>query len=272
MTTKLTELVLKRRGCPLHAWVGGPEGGPLVVLTHGACVDHHSFDSTVPALTGSYRVMIWDVRGHGQSQPMGDDYTSSLAVEDLLALVDRLGYDRAVFLGHSNGSYIGQELAFRHPHRVQALVIANGTCITWSRGPLALFFLKHSAMLMAVLPFEMLKKSGLKMFSYKKEGQDYIYRAFSQISKKDFVKIWDGAVKGLHPEPNYRISQPLLLMHGDDDRTGDMRKIMPLWAKLEPNCEYIVIPHARHLAMFDNPDSFNRVLMEFLEKWASTRS
>jgi pimeloyl-ACP methyl ester carboxylesterase len=264
----MTELVLERRGCPLHAWVAGAEGQPLVVLTHGACVDHHSFDRTAPVVAESYRVVTWDVRGHGKSQLMGEDYTLSLVVDDLLALVERLGYDRAVYVGHSNGSYIGQELAYRHPKRVQALAVVDGTCITWRHGPLGLFLLRHSAALLALFPFELLKKSNLKAFSCKEDVRDEIYRAFSQLSKRDFVVIWNGVVKGLHPDPGYQIRQPLLLVHGDDDRTGDIRRIAPLWAKREPNCEYVVIPDARHFAMLDNPDFFNRVLMDFLDKWA----
>jgi pimeloyl-ACP methyl ester carboxylesterase len=97
--------------------------------------------------------------------------------------------------------------------------------------------------------------------------RDYTYRAFSQIPRREFIKIWDGVVKGVHAEPDYHIAQPLLLMHGDDDRTGDIRRIAPLWAEREPNCTYRVIPNARHFAILDNPDFFNLILMEFLAKW-----
>src|SRR6266542_2616348 len=127
----LVEHVMERKGCPLHYWVGGPEGKPLVVFTHGLCVDHRSWKYQVPVVAKAYRVLTWDVRGHGLSQPVGEPFNLPLAVEDLLALVDQLGYDKAVFVGHSNGTYIHQELAFRHPERVTALVIADGTCITW---------------------------------------------------------------------------------------------------------------------------------------------
>jgi pimeloyl-ACP methyl ester carboxylesterase len=105
-------------------------------------------------VAGRYRVMTWDVRGHGLSQPMGEDFALPLAMEDLLAILDAVGCEKAVFVGHSNGAYIAQELAFRHPERVQALVIADGTCITWNRGALVMFLLRRSAAIMALLPFE----------------------------------------------------------------------------------------------------------------------
>ncbi len=48
MPSELTESVLEREGCPLHYWVGGAVGRPPIVFTHGACVDHHSFDRQIP--------------------------------------------------------------------------------------------------------------------------------------------------------------------------------------------------------------------------------
>ena len=73
MEPTLTEFVMERKGCPLHYWVGGPQGQPLVVFTHGACVDHHSFDPHVPVVAQRYRVLSWDVRGHGSVTLIRDD-------------------------------------------------------------------------------------------------------------------------------------------------------------------------------------------------------
>jgi pimeloyl-ACP methyl ester carboxylesterase len=238
------------------------------VFTHGAGVDHHSFDLLVPLVAERYRVMTWDARGHGLSRPMGEDFSVPLAVDDLLAMLDTLGAEKVVLVGHSNGTYIAQELAFRHPERVQALVIADGTCITWHHSPLTLFLLRRSADVMWLVPFETLKKAGLQAFSNKADVRDYVYRAFSLISRRDFIAIWEGVVKSLHPEPDYRIARPLLLTHGDDDRTGDIRKIAPLWARREPSCTYVVVPNARHMALLDNPEFFNRIVLDFLMKWA----
>jgi 3-oxoadipate enol-lactonase len=265
-TLELTEFVLERKGCPLHYWEGGRQGQPLIVFTHGACVDHHSFDPHVPVVAQKYRLLVWDVRGHGLSQPMGEPLTISLAVEDLLAIMDRLSYRQAVLVGHSNGAYIAQELAFRYPDQVRALVIADGTCITWKRSVFDQWILKESGDLMALMPYETLKKAGLPYISAIKEVRDYTYAAYSMLSKKDFLTIWRGVTDCLHYEPGYYIAQPLLLVHGDQDKTGDIRKIAPLWAAREPNCEYAVIPNARHFAILDNPGRFNELLMGFLGK------
>jgi pimeloyl-ACP methyl ester carboxylesterase len=238
MDANVTEYVLERKGCPLHYWVGGIEGRPLVVFTHGACVDHHSFDPHIPVVAQCYRVLNWDVRGHGKSQPMGEPFSLPQAIEDLLAIVDRLGYEKAVFVGHSNGTYICQELAFRHPERVQALVIADGTCITWKHSSFENWLIHLSGDLMALFPFETLKKSGLSQVSANKAIQNYTYQAYSLIKKENFLAIWKGLTKGLHYEQGYKITQPVLLVHGDEDKMGDIARIAPKWAASLPNCQY----------------------------------
>ena len=271
-TTALpAERVLERAGCPLHYWVSGPEGRPLVVFTHGLCVDHRSWQYQIPVAAKEYRVLNWDVRGHGLSQPMGQRFNAALAAEDLLAIVDHLGYEKATFVGHSNGTYIHQELVFHNPQRVQALVMADGTCITWQRSGFENWFNRTIAKTVRLFPFETLKKAGLSGDSIKKEVQDYVYEAFSMIPKPDYLTLCESVTECLHSEPGYSITQPMLLVHGDQDRLGDIAKIAPHWAAREPNCLHVVIPNASHLSMMDNPEFFNTLLLDFLAKWAPLR-
>ena len=267
METSLEHFILDRKGCPIHYWVGGQEGRPLVVFTHGACVDHRSFNPHVPVAAKEYRVLTWDVRGHGFSQPVGEPFSVPLAVEDLLAILEKLGYEKAAFIGHSNGTYITQELAYRYPERVQAMVVADGTCITWPRSSFDRWILGVSSGIMNLMPFETLKKAGLPYISDRKDIQDYIYEAFSMLTKPQFIALWNGVVTCLHDEPNYKIPQPMLLVHGDKDQTGDIKSIAPKWAAQTPNCQYEVIPNARHFAILDNPELFNQLMMDFLAKW-----
>ena len=66
--------IVKRKGCPIHFWLAGEADKPLVIFTHGASADHRMFDAQVSMLAKDYRVMTWDVRGHGESQPMGEGF------------------------------------------------------------------------------------------------------------------------------------------------------------------------------------------------------
>jgi 3-oxoadipate enol-lactonase len=265
---ELEPQILDRQGCPIHYWLGGPPSAPLVVLTHGACVDHRSWRLLAPVVAEKYRTLTWDVRGHGLSQPVGQPFTTPLAVEDLLALMDQLGYPKAVLVGHSNGTYISQELVYRHPERVTALVIADGTCITWHHNPFERWLINASGDFMKLLPFETLKTAGLPYFSANKEVQQYTYEAFSMLTKPAYISLWNGVSSCLHEDPAYRIPVPVLLVHGANDATGDIRKIAPAWAAQILTCQYEVIPNASHFAILDNPEVVNRLVMDFLYKWA----
>jgi pimeloyl-ACP methyl ester carboxylesterase len=70
---------LKRQGCPVHYWIGGRVDRPLVVLMHGATMDNRMFNPQVEALLPEYRVLVWDARGHRESQPIGASFSLACA-------------------------------------------------------------------------------------------------------------------------------------------------------------------------------------------------
>ena len=80
--------------------------------------------------------------------------------------------------------------------------------------------------------------------------------------------LWNGVISSLHDDPGYQITQPVLLVHGENDQTGDIKKIAPAWAAAMPNCQYEVIPQASHFAILDNPEVFTQLVMTFLAQWA----
>lgn len=261
----LIEKTLVRNGCVLHYWVGGKAGAPWLIFLHGACVDHHSFDPVLPSFVEEYQVLAWDARGHGSSQPMGETFTVPLAVEDLMSLMEEEKIQSPVLIGHSNGTYIAQELVFRHPEKAKALVVIDGTCITWPRSAFTQWILKASVGAFDWWPYESLKKSSLKYASRIKESQEYELGAFNRLSREEFISIMKGVSLCLHPEPGYRVQCPLMIMHGDDDRMGDIAQISPLWAGQDPKYVYKVIPNAGHLSTLDNPQFIIRALTEFLD-------
>src|SRR5437764_7743170 len=124
-TLTTTAHMFENRGCLLHYWLSGPQAAPLVVFTHGAAMDHGVWDGIVPLVAEHYRVLTWDVRAHGLSRPTKEPFTIQRATEDLLALLDHVGYADATFIGHSMGGNIGQEVVFSHPERVKALVMLD---------------------------------------------------------------------------------------------------------------------------------------------------
>lgn len=263
--TPTSSHVLVRKACPLHYWLTGPLTAPLLVLTHGATADQGMFAHQVRALSDHYRVLTWDMRGHGLSQPMGTAFTVAESVNDLLAILAEIGSEQAIFAGHSTGGYVTQELVFRYPEKAQALVMIDCICITLPVSWRDQLLLRLTPALLWMYPYSLLVRQSVNASTVTQEGYDYLEAAMNRIPKKEMVTILAAVTKAIHPEPQYQITHPLLLVHGDEDNLGTIKKDAPRWTERDPNCTYRVIPDAGHLAHMDNPAFFNRLLLEFLD-------
>lgn len=263
---------LNRSGSGIRYWLSGPKDGPLVAFTPGATMDHRMFDRQVEAATDAgYRALTWDVRGHGLSKPIGHEFTNGSVAEDLAALVPYVGYEKAVLVGQSFGGYVSQELYLRHPERVSALIVIGSTCLTVPPTRLQRLALKSTRALFKALPDKTRISVAAKNTATKPEVQRYAHEAASLLSKEEFLTVWRAVTKVFHDRPDHRIEVPFLLTHGEHDRAGTIAKEAPNWAAREPDCRYEVIPDAGHNANQDNPEYFNRILLEFLRDNAPPR-
>jgi 3-oxoadipate enol-lactonase/4-carboxymuconolactone decarboxylase len=103
----------------------GAGEAPVLVLSHSLGCDHSQWDAQAAQLQPHFRVLRYDIRGHGASDPTPGDYTIELLARDALAIADSLGISRFAFCGLSLGGMIGQWLAALAPDRLTHLVLAN---------------------------------------------------------------------------------------------------------------------------------------------------
>lgn len=265
---QLSEGILRRDGVNVHYWTGGKEGAPLVVFTHGATIDHHEWDATLPLVGERFCVLAWDVRGHGLSRPAPLNFRA--AEDDLLAILDELGVARATFVGHSMGGNLHQELVFHHPERVQALVFVDCTWNFQSLTPMEKFGLSLAGPIFKLYPYKTLIDQSLAVTAVSAESQALLRRSMGSLTKDEFIQIMMAVSVCLHNEPGYKIGKPMLMFLGDKDATGNIRKAMPAWAAQEPGCELVIVPEARHAPNLDNPGLFHTHLIEFLTRHAAT--
>ena len=101
----------------------GPADAPVVVLSNSLGADRAMWDPQVPALAERFRVVTYDTRGHGASPVPDGPYSLDDLVDDVVALLDRLGVERASFAGLSLGGMTGMRLAAREPARVDRLAL-----------------------------------------------------------------------------------------------------------------------------------------------------
>jgi (E)-2-((N-methylformamido)methylene)succinate hydrolase len=103
----------------------GPPGAQVLVLVHGLGLTRATWDAFVPVLAQEYRVLTYDLSGHGESAKPLQRPSLTVLSNQLLALLDELGIARAAIIGFSLGGMINRRFALDHPERVLALVILN---------------------------------------------------------------------------------------------------------------------------------------------------
>ncbi len=107
----------------------GPEHpAPCLVLSHCLAAEMGLWEEQILELGRFYRVLTYDIRGHGFSSAPEGDYTMDELAEDLRALLDQLGLGRVHFAGISLGGMIGQVFALKHPGYLKSLTLCDTTC------------------------------------------------------------------------------------------------------------------------------------------------
>jgi len=121
----ITERVIETNGVQLHTVEAGESGAPVVVLAHGFPELAYSWRHQIPALAAAgYHVLAPDQRGYGRSTRPADiaAYNVGDLSADLIGLLDDVGADKAVFVGHDWGAQVAWGSAQLHPDRVAAVV------------------------------------------------------------------------------------------------------------------------------------------------------
>lgn len=120
-------------GCRLSYAVEGPEGRPFVLLSNALGTTRDLWRGQLGPFTGTFRVVCYDTRGHGESGVPADGYTLDRLGRDAVAVLDAVGADRAHVCGLSLGGLTAMWLALHAPGRVERLVLANTAARIGSR-------------------------------------------------------------------------------------------------------------------------------------------
>jgi len=116
-------------GGTLAAWQQGPPastGAPVVLAAHGITGSHVSWAPVQRLLGDDFTFVATDLRGRGRSNDIAGPFGMAAHSEDQLAVLDHLGTERAVIVGHSMGAYVMAGFAADHPDRVHGLVLVDG--------------------------------------------------------------------------------------------------------------------------------------------------
>ena len=231
--------------------------GPVVLLSHGYSATRHMWDGQHAALGDRWRVISWDMRGHGQTDSPDDpqQYSAALTVGDMRALLQHLDAERAVIAGLSLGGYVSLAFALAHPEMTRALVICDsgpGYRNAEARAGWNARAQERAAALEAKGLEARGRRSAETQQAVHRSAQGLAHAARGMLAQEG-SQVIDGLAG---------IRVPTLIIVGDQDQPF----IAPseYMAKKIPGARLAVIPGAGHASNLDQPEAFNRVLREFL--------
>ncbi len=232
------------------------DGEPLVLL-NGA-LDTFDFDwgSHLPAFTEHYRVLAYDHRGHGRSSSASGPFAGyGQLAEDLAALLDATGIERAHFCGFSDGAITLFEFAPRWPERVRSLILAGGQYTNDER---------TLSMLQKMTP-ERIKALQPGWAAELEQLHDTHHEpGYWQELLRQMMPMW-------RVQPDFSLVQlgqigaPALLVAGERDGLGHLDQQVAMRRAI-PRSELCIAPAAGHFVIGDQPDLFRLVAFNFLRR------
>ena len=253
--------------------------GPSLVFIHGAFADSRIWDPQWRYFSTKYHVLRYDLRGHGRTGPSDLDlYSMETYADDLASLLTAQGIESPVICGLSWGGGIAQTFAVKYPDLLKGLVLAGASAamsITVGEKLIRyVLFPKPAMMLMIrILSVEQYIQfsfwlSGItlgKDWLSRDEGTiHYLRQSMSQISKNEYLKIW-GAIYGFDLAPLEKISCPTLVVTGEKDTKMVLRHASEIIRRV-PCVEVHILPAAYHAMTLEEPEQFNKVLDQFLQR------
>ncbi len=243
--------------------------GPAVVLIHGLAGDHTAWRAQIELLRPSFRVIAFDNRGAGASTQVDEPVSTRDLAGDTLGLMDVLGVARAQVVGRSMGGAIAQHMALMAPQRVQSLVL----CASFAKlDPLGQRVLLNMR--------EALEWRNSWADHARHSVQNFVSAAFFNERREQVAAIerllgGETRLPACYSRQNQacqdhdtlaelrHITQPTLVMCGDTDPICSMTATRALAGGLV-NARLEVFSGASHFFLMEQPDRFNRWLLDWL--------
>ena len=273
-------------GFKVHYRLAG-NGKPLVVLLHGSFLSIRSWRSVFDRLAESVSIMAFDRPGFGlTSRPLpskatGVSYTPEAQSDLVIALMKKLGFNKAVLVGNSTGGTMALLTALRYPQHVDGLVLAGAMIYSGYATSEVPAFMKP--VMKAITPiFSRLMKflitrlydRNIRGFWYNKErlGSDVLSAFRSDLMIGDWSRaFWELFIETHHLRLDERLktmSKPSLVITGEHDLTVKTEESIRLAREL-PDAELVVIPDCGHLPQEEQPEAFVLEVRKFLQTMPS---
>jgi pimeloyl-ACP methyl ester carboxylesterase len=246
------------------------------IFVHGGFVDSSMWNPQIKYFSQSYRVITYDIRGHGKTGVTDrKKYSVTLYADDLKEFLDALNLEKPVICGLSLGGMIVQSFASRYPSRYSKLILADTaatiTLTKWDYimrylvGPKWLMLLSLRVMgikNMIKFQFWLAKKTRSKEWLGNKEIIEYEKKKMLKIDKKEYLKIF-GSLYDFSIQKLDQIDHPTLIINGEHEPKSIFKHAEKM-KSLIPVCEILTISNAGHVTNLENTTAFNQAIADFL--------
>jgi 3-oxoadipate enol-lactonase len=242
--------------------------GPTVVLLHPFPLNHHFWDGVVPHLSTRYRVVLPDLRAHGDSDAGDGPVTMTKLADDLNLLCRELDITRAIFVGVSIGGYTLFEFIRRYRERVATLVLANtraGAETSEGRATRLQIAEKVEREGSAAFIDDLLQKLFSKTtLTNRPDIVDKARDMARQMSPTDIAQVQRGMADRADPIPTLAtINVPTLVIAGEEDSVPLSE--LELMHQRIAGSQYRVMSKAGHYAAMEQSAEFGRMLRTFVD-------
>jgi len=249
--------------------LGDPQKLPIILI-HGMTFDHTTWNPQIHVLKKNYRVIAYDMRGHGLSDVGDGQYTYKMFANDLIDLMDHLGIEKAVLCGLSMGGAVSIRTYEMYPDRIRALILSD----TRSEAD------SNDTKEWREDSIELIKNNKLKTFT-----NNFLEATFAKDSFKSHPEavelirniMLSSSPRGIcgvllaqaartdmtHVLPKIKV--PTLIMIGENDNFTPLSSSQMMNEKIADS-ELKIIPKAGHISNLENTLEFNRNLTEFLRR------
>jgi 3-oxoadipate enol-lactonase len=246
----------------------GDQSRPAVVLSHALATSMDIWGYQLPLLTNRFRVLLYDLRGHGLSETPNDSCTLPELASDVAALLDQLQIPRAAFVGLSIGGMIGQVFAIQFPNKLSSLVLCSTGCQTDEQMKVALedrIGKVRAGGLQSQVEPALSRWFTSRFIQEQPVSMAWVSDLILSTSVQGYVSCCR-AIQGLNVvDALPAIRAKTLLIPGEQDFGFPERISRTIQQKISGS-ELILLRNAAHLGNVEQAHAFNEVLIDFLSR------